>query len=145
MKRFKGIAVLSSFLLLGAFSAAEAEMVTIYGPVYITKAEHRNHEHHNKETKLNFTAPMPGAGVIVVKNGGDSGKESRVSKAEIELNGQKVAKEKDFNKNAEVLEYNVTLQAENELDVEVESCKTCEIEISVKGEPAPPPIRPLTR
>ncbi|MBI5492589.1 MAG: hypothetical protein HY893_06635 [Deltaproteobacteria bacterium] len=140
MKRFKGIAVLSSLLLLGAVSVAEAEMVTIYGPVYITKGEH-----HNKETKLNFTAPMPGAGVIVVKNGGDSGKESRVSSAEIELNGQDVAKEKDFNKNAEVLEYNVTLQAENELEVKVESCKKCEIEISVKGEPAPPPIRPLTR
>src|SRR5574337_2033707 len=103
MKRFKGIAVISSLLLLGAVSAVEAEMVTIYGPVYITKGEH-----HHKETKLNFTAPTPGAGVIVVKNGGDSGKESRVSSAEIELNGQKVAKEKDFNKNAEVLEYNVT-------------------------------------
>ena len=145
MKRFKGIAVLSSLLLFGALSAAEAEMVTIYGPVYITKAEHRHNEHHNKETKLNFTAPTPGAGVIVVKNGGDSGKKSRVSSAEIELNGQDVAKEKDFKKNAEVLEYNVTLQAENELEVKVESCKECEIEISVKGEPAPPPIRPLTR
>ncbi len=140
MKRFKGIAVLSSLLLFGVVSAAEAEMSTIYGPVYITKGEH-----HNKETKLNFTAPVPGSGIIVVKNGGDSGKKSRVSSAEIELNGQDVAKEKDFNKKTEVMEFNVTLQAENEMEIKVESCKECEIEISVKGEPAPPPVRSLTR
>lgn len=136
MKRLKSLAVISSLLLFGAAGIAQAEMAAIYGPVYITKAKG-----HEDDVKLSFTAPVPGSGVIVIKNGADSGKKHRVSQAELELNGQDVARPRDFNKKAEVIEYNVQLLANNELEVEVESCRQCKIEITVLGEkPAPPEL-----
>ena len=138
MKRLKVLAVLSSLFVFAAAGVANAEMTTIYGPVYVTKSKHEHHEKQESDSKLKFTAPVPGNGVIVVKNGGDTGKRSRVSSAKIELNGVEVAKERDFKKTAETLEYNVVLQAENEMEVEVESCKTCEIEVTVLGEQALP-------
>lgn len=134
MKRLRFLAAVSTLLMLGAAGAAQAQMATIYGPVYVTKAKGIGHE-HEKETKFTFRAPVTGPGIIVVKNGGDGGKKARVGSARIELNGQEVAKEKDFNKTVETKEYNVQLQALNEMEVEVESCRTCEIEISVMGEP----------
>lgn len=142
MNRLKVLTVVSSLFVFAAVGAAQADMTKIYGPVYVTKSKHEHQEHqkHNgkkeRESKLKFTAPVPGNGVIVVKNGGDAGKRSRVSSAKIELNGVEVAKERDFRKKAETLQFNVVLQAENEMEVEVESCKTCELEITVLGEQA---------
>ncbi len=135
MKR--SIAVVSAILFLAAAGAAEAEMTTIYGPVYVTKAK-KEHGHHEDKTKLTFTAPVPGAGKIVIKNGGDGGKKSRVASAEVELNGVEVADEHDFNKNVTELTYDVTLLADNEMEVEVKSCKECELQITVMGEKAAP-------
>jgi hypothetical protein len=140
MNRLKVLTVVSSLFVFAAAGVAQAEMTKIYGPVYVTKSKHEHHEHQKQdgkkehESKLKFTAPVPGNGVIVVKNGGDAGKRSRVSNAKIELNGVEVAREKDFSKKAETLQFDVVLQAENDLKVEVESCKTCELEITVLGE-----------
>ncbi|MBI5467747.1 MAG: hypothetical protein HY891_01325 [Deltaproteobacteria bacterium] len=137
MNRLKVLTVVSSLFVFAAVGAAQADMTKIYGPVYITKSKHEHHEHHGKkerDSKLKFTAPVPGNGVIMVKNGGDTGKNSRVSSAKIELNGVKIAKERDFSKKVATLQYNVVLQAENDLEVEVESCRTCELEITVLGE-----------
>lgn len=144
MNRLKVLTVVSSLFVFTAVGMAQAEMTKIYGPVYVTKSTHEHHEKNERESKLKFTAPVPGNGVIVVKNGGDAGKRSRVSSARIELNGVEVAKERDFSKKAETLQFNVALQAENDLEVEVESCKTCELEITVLGEqPVALPTRVL--
>lgn len=135
MKR--SIAVISSLIFLAAAGVAEAEMTTIYGPVYITKAK-KDDSRHKDKTVLTFTAPVPGSGQIVIKNGGDGGKKSRAASAEVELNGEEVADEDDFNKNVTELTYDVTLLADNEMKVEVQSCKECEIQITVMGEKAAP-------
>lgn len=139
MKRFS-IALASSVFFLAAVGGAYAEMVPIYGPVYVAKTKDKG-EHHRKEAKLAFSAPVPGKGIIVVKNGGDSGKKARVASAEIELNGKEVADREDFNKKTEVLEIDVDLLAQNDMEVEVKSCRECELEIVVMGEKpvAPPP------
>jgi len=151
MKRFWMAAlVMSSLLCFGAATAA-AELVTIYGPVYVTKAKHDHDGHKEKdkakkhseenEGEFKFTAPVPGYGIVVVHNGGDVGDKGRVSKAKIELNDVKLAGEKDFNKNVDVLRLPVRLEAENELEVEVKSCKKCEIAITVLGERERVPVR----
>lgn len=125
MKGLKSLAAIG-LILFGA-GVAQAEMSAIYGPVYITKG-------HGKDVRLSFSAPVPGNGVIIIKNGVDSGKKYRVSKAEIELNGRQIARPNDFNKNLDVLQYDVSLLANNEMEVDVESCKECKIEITVLGE-----------
>ncbi|MBI1910843.1 MAG: hypothetical protein HYS21_02460 [Deltaproteobacteria bacterium] len=140
MKRFKSLVILASLCTFAAVGAVQAEMAAIYGPVYISKTKN---DGHKKEAKLNFTAPVPGKGVLIVKNGGDSGKHSRVASAEVELNGEDIAKERDFNKNVQTLNYDVTLLADNEMEVKVKSCKECEIEITVMGEQALPTRDPL--
>src|SRR3990170_3378055 len=116
----------------GLANTSQAEMGTIYGPVYVAK--HKHHHDGEKEAKFLFTAPVPGKGTIVVKNGGDSDKRHRVSSAKIELNDKKVGYEKDFNKKVKVVKYDVDLLAKNELEVEVKSCRDCEVEITVIGE-----------
>lgn len=144
MKRLKSFAVITSLFIFAAAGAVEAEMVPIYGPVYVSKTKKEGDDHHRKEAKINFTAPVPGNGVIVVKNGGDTGKKARVGAAEIELNGLDIAKPKDFNKTISVREFNVQLLSDNEMEVEVKSCRECEIEITVMGEkPVPLPVRAL--
>lgn len=113
------------------------ELVTVYGPVYIVRREGQP-----KEAKIEFTALKPGCGKIVVKNGGThSDRKHKVTSAEIRLNDIKVARPEDFNKKVDVLTYDVTLLAENELEIEVRSGKETEIEVSILGEPAPPPPR----
>lgn len=142
MKRLS-IAVMSSMFFFAAVGGAAAELVTIYGPVYVAKTKERG-EHHKKEAHLTFTAPVPGKGLLVVKNGGESGKRARVSSAEIDLNGKEIAEKRDFKKTASVLEFEVELLATNKMEVEVKSCKECELEIIVMGEkPAPPPPREI--
>lgn len=145
MKRFSRFLALSTMLVFAAAATAEAELVPIYGPVYVAKTK-KDSEHRTKEARFTFNAPVPGSGKLIVKNGGDSGKKSRASSAEIGLNGTDVAKRKDFNKTVETIEYDVLLLAENMMEVEVKSCKKCEIEITILGEkPAPPPARLPTR
>lgn len=150
MKRLlvMGIAAFTGLLVLGT-GVAEAELETIYGPVYVTKAKVEEHHRHDAEegkkheghdgkverdSGFTFRAPVPGAGIIIVKNGGTFGHRGRVASAEIELNDQKVAGHKDFNKHVEILRFNVDLRTENELEVEVKSCRNCELEITVLGE-----------
>lgn len=144
MKRFYGLAAaITAALMLAAFVAdiAKAEMVDIYGPVYIAKTKHHGHE---RESKLTFSAPVAGAGVIIIKNGGDSGSKYRVKSAEIELNDNDLARPRDFNAKVAELRYYVELLAVNELEVDIESCKECELSITVQGEAAVTPvIRPL--
>jgi hypothetical protein len=126
---------------LGA-TAASAELVTVYGPVYVTKADvkHDNHGDEGRdvrhvsseaEGKFVFRSPVTGPGVIVIKNGGDNGKHARVSAAEVEFNDTEVVDESGFNKNVDELTYDVDLQELNEMEVEVKSCKNCELEIRV--------------
>jgi len=132
MNRLKGYGLLIIVLTLFAFvGTSQADMVTIYGPVYVSKTKKDSHE---KDSEFKFTAAVAGNGVIVIRNGGDSNKDHRVSSAEVEFNDEKIASERDFNKNVEELRYDVTLQADNELEVEVKSCKKCELEITVLGE-----------
>lgn len=141
MKRLFGIAAALVFTF-GMVDAALAEMGAIYGPVYIVKNNHNGHEH---DTKLKFQAPVAGDGIIVVKNGGDSGRKYRVSSATVELNEHTVVRHRDLNHEVDVIRRNVTLKGENELEVRVESCKECELEITVMGEkpaPAPAPAPP---
>lgn len=158
MKRFLVVALAAAAgLLIFGSGAAQAELETIYGPVYVTRAKHDGHSHKvtvdeveksadkdakergrehrvSKDTDFTFTAPVPGAGIIIVKNGGIAGHRGRVSSAEIELNDKKIADRKDFNKQVEVLRFNVDLKAENELEIDIKSCKECELEITVLGE-----------
>lgn len=148
MKSLKVLLAATTFMFLVSATLAEAEMGVIYGPVYVSKAKE---SHHDKETKFKFAAPVAGKGVVVVKNGGDSGEKARVSAAKVELNDKKILRERDFNKNVGELRVDVELNDSNELEVEVKSCKECEISITVLGEipvvqpPAPPapPTRPL--
>ncbi len=143
MKRFSRFLAVSTLFLFAASGVATAELVPIYGPVYVAKTKK---EHHgDKEAKLKFTAPVPGSGKVIVKNGGDSGKKSRAAKVDIELNDRDISKRKDIHKNISKVEYDVNLLAENKLEIEVKSCKGCEIEITVLGEkpvPVPPPLPP---
>jgi len=150
-------------MVFGMSLAAQAEMITIYGPVYVAKHkkhedrhydkheknEDRHHAKHKKhgdedESKFVFYAPVAGAGKIIIKNGTDSDrkhKKRRVASAEIELNDVKVGSEKDFNKRVGVITYDVDILTTNELEVEVKSCKRCELEITVLGPaPVPPPV-----
>ncbi len=146
MKMLRGFVILLSLMfVLGVMKAAQADMTAIYGPVYITKAtsEGGKDKDKKKETKLTFTASVPGEGILIIKNGGDAGKKHRVSSAEIKLNGKEIVDEKDFNKNVDTLQYNVQLLSTNELEVEVKSCKECELELTVMGEQALPPRTPL--
>lgn len=137
MKRLKVLAVLSSLFVFAAAGVANAEMTTIYGPVYVTKTVRESN--NSGGATLKFTAPVPGNGVIMIKNGVDPDRSAHVSSAKIELNGVTISNESDFNKNTDTIEYNVTLQAENEMEVEVESCMKCALEVTVLGEGALPP------
>ena len=140
----KDVALMLILLILFFFmniNNAEADMITLLGPVYVSK----NHQlPAQKKSVFNFSASNPGEGVIIVRNGGDSGKDHRVGSASIILNGLEVAGPMDFNKNVDVLQYNVTFEPENEMDVVVRSCRDCEIEISVLAENSAPerPARP---
>ena len=141
MKRFSRLLAASTLFLFTASGIAGAELVTIYGPVYVAKT--KKDDSGDKQAKFQFTAPVPGSGKIVVKNGGDSGKKSRAASAEIDLNGNEIAKRKDFNKNISLIEYEVSLLSDNQMEVEVKSCNECEIEITVLGDkPAPAPLPP---
>ncbi len=166
MKRFLIIAITAAtgLLFLGV-GAAEAELQTIYGPVYVTKAKKDGHHHGSrhgdvekhgdrhgdgerhgdkdkhghkikkeKDSDFTFTAPVPGAGIIIVKNGGSAGNRGRVSSAKIELNDEKIADRRDFNKQVEVLRFHVDLRTDNELEVDIKSCRECELEITILGD-----------
>jgi hypothetical protein len=96
-----------------------AEEGTIYGPVYLSRGEM---SHHHGGTTLTFTAPVVGEGVVVIKNGGDSGKKSRVSSAKIKFNGEKIARPRKFNKKVHEIRIDVDLLADNEMKVKIKSC-----------------------
>ncbi|MEK7679620.1 MAG: hypothetical protein AAB356_05450 [Deltaproteobacteria bacterium] len=128
------------------YSASYAEIGPIFGPVHIEKTK-KDKEDHGKEAKFTFTAPVPGNGVIVIKNGGDKGRHYRATSAKIELNDEKVASSRDFKKGNAVMSYDVLLLADNELEVKVKSCEECFIEVTVLGEKGgeviPPPAPPV--
>ncbi len=149
---YKTRAITTAALLVVFFafcSASYAEMGLIFGPVHVEKTK-KDKEDHGKEAKFTFTAPVPGNGVIVIKNGGDKGSRYRATSAKVELNDEKVASPRDFKKGVAVMGYDVTLLADNELEVKVKSCKECFIEVTVLGEkggevitpPAPPAAPP---
>lgn len=149
--RYFTVAVALLFVF-GLSKTSRAEMIRIFGPVYVAMhannhhhdgehkrrdGEHRkDHRGHDNEKKAEFTfAATPGSkGVMIVKNGGDTGKRHRVSSMEIELNDKEIASERHFNKNVEEMSYDIDLLADNELEVEIKSCKGCEVEITVLGE-----------
>ncbi len=140
MKRLSRFFALSTLFLFGAPAIAGAELVTVYGPVYVAKTN-KDARSGTKAAKFVFTAPVPGSGKVIVKNGGDSGRKSRVSSATIDLNDAGVAGRSDFNNTVESLEYDVELLSENNMEVRVNACNSCELEITVLGEkPAPPPV-----
>ncbi len=81
---------------------------------------------------VNFSVQNPnGAYTLRIDNGGLAGNCLRVSSAVVLLNGVKVLGPKDFNQGVQVIEQAVTLQADNELIVEVrslpDSCLTLQI------------------
>lgn len=131
------------------YSASYAEVGPIFGSVHIEKTK-KDKEDHGKEAKFIFAAPVPGNGVIVIKNGGDKGSRYRAASAKVELNDKKVASPRDFKKDIAVMSYDVSLLADNELEVRVKSCEECFIEVTVLGEkggevitpPAPPVVPP---
>lgn len=161
MKILKGTSIAAALVFsIGMAAGASAEMTNVFGPIYITKHKHERHEarhesrhearsgsrhearhghgKHKKEAEFRFTAPVPGKGVLIVRNAARSGeKRHRVSSAEIELNGHEVADEKDFNKKVEELRFDVDLLAENTMEIEVKSCKHCELEVTVIGQALP--------
>ncbi|WKZ33572.1 MAG: hypothetical protein QY316_03960 [Thermodesulfobacteriota bacterium] len=140
MKRISRFFALSTLFLFGAPAIAGAELVTIYGPVYVAKTN-KDARSGTKEANFVFTAPVPGNGKVIVRNGGDAGRKSRVSSATIDLNGEGVAGRSDFNNTVESLDYDVVLLPDNNMAVRVNACNACELEITVLGEkPAPPPI-----
>ncbi|MBI5237806.1 MAG: hypothetical protein HY887_05220 [Deltaproteobacteria bacterium] len=146
---YKTQAITTGALLVIFFafcSASYAEFGPIFGPVHIEKTK-KDKDEHGKEAKFIFTAPVPGNGVIVIKNGGDKGSHYRTASAKIELNDEKVASSRDFKKGNAVMSYDVTLLADNELDVKVRSCEECFIEVAVLGEKGgeviPPPAPPI--
>ncbi|MBI5237498.1 MAG: hypothetical protein HY887_03640 [Deltaproteobacteria bacterium] len=145
MKLSHGLAAITALMLLSAASIpAEAEMVTIFGPMQVSKTKGGKDE--GKEAKFNFTAPVPGSGVLIIKNGGDLGKKDKASSAKVELNDMKIAGSSDFNKKVVELRYDVVLKENNELEVKVKSCEECYIEVTVLGEAAAvtaPPAPPL--
>lgn len=161
----KRLIAVTAFLFFASVTAAQAEMVKIYGPVYIAKSkaehaekehvkkhgkkEHKNHEeedHGQMSTAFQFNAPVPGNGVFVITNGGDSGKSARVPVAEVSLNGSQVTTPRTFNRSVEEKKYDVTLLESNEVSVSIRGCGSCELAITVYGEqpvaPPPPVIAP---
>jgi hypothetical protein len=132
MKILKTLTAVMALLI--TFSLAETAMAeegTIYGPVYLSRGDM---SHHHGGTTLTFTAPVAGEGVVVITNGGDSGKKSRVSSAKIKFNGEKIASPRKFNKKVHEIRIDVDLLLDNEMKVKIKSCKRCELEIYVTGE-----------
>lgn len=133
----------------GLLKTAQAEVATIFGPVYV---DDNNCQRKNvKEGEFTFTAPVPGKGVLVVKTWksqagvdgrDDHGKEPGIRGAKIELNDQKIVRRKEFKKKVQTLNLDVDLQASNELEVKVKTCKRCEVMISVLGESQSTPTTP---
>lgn len=140
MKILRALTVAMAFMFIVSATAAEAAMGVVYGPVYIAKTKKHDGD---KKSKFVFTAPVAGAGVVVVRNGGDSGKKARVSSAKIELNDKGILDEHDLNKTVGEVKIDVVLRDSNELEVKVKSCNECEIAVTVYGELAPPPAPPV--
>lgn len=149
---YKTRAITTAALLVIFFafcSASYAEMGLIFGPVHVEKTK-KDKEDHGKEAKFIFPAPVPGNGVIVIKNGGGKGSHYRGSSAKVELNDEKIASPRDFRKGIAIMSYDVLLLADNELEVKVNSCEECFVEVTVLGEkggeiiepPAPPAAPP---
>lgn len=136
--RFTVVAIAFMFTF-GLVKTAQAEMVNLLGPVYIVKHLNDGTGGTPNDAGFVFRAPVPGKGVIIVRNGGDSGETARVSSARVELNNMEIAGESDFNKGVQQLSYDVDLKALNELKAVIRSCEKCEIEITVLGE-APPAV-----
>ncbi len=142
--RAKTITTAALLVVFFAFcSASYAELQPIFGPVHVEKTR-KDKGDHDKEAKFVFTAPVPGNGVIVIKNGGDEWPRYRASSAKIELNDVKVASPRDFKKGIAVMSYDVKLLAENELEVKVRSCNECYIELTVLGEKGEEVVTPPT-
>ena len=134
MKILKTLTAVMALLI--TFSVAESAMAavgTIYGPVYLSRGDKSS---HLDDTVLTFSAPVPGTGVVFIINGGDSGKKSRVSSAKVEFNSNMIAGAKDFSKKVGTISIGVDLLADNEMKVNIKSCKGCELEIYVTGEMA---------
>lgn len=139
MKILRALTVAMAFMFIVSATVAEAAVGVIYGPVYISKTKKHDGD---KKSKFVFTAPVAGAGVVVVRNGGDSGKKARVSSAKIELNDQDILSEQDLNKTISEVKVDVQLKDSNEMEVKVKSCNECEIAVTVYGELAAPPAPP---
>lgn len=143
-------AAIVSVVAVGVIGTAHAAMAPVFGPVYV---EGSNCRHEGKKTgDYTFTAPVPGKGILVVKtwkspdtrdNRRKSNHDARIEGAKIELNDQRIVRSKDFKKDVQVLNLDIDLLASNELEVKFETCKKCEIEISVLGEAAPAPTPPV--
>ena len=142
-------AVMALLITFGVAESAMAAVGKIYGPVYLRMGKKSDHV---KSTVLTFSAPVPGKGVVVIKNGGDSGKKSRVNSAKIKLNGKTIVKPSNFSNGhhrkfdkkshkkhkrshrIHELKVDVDLLSDNEIKVKIKSCKRCELEIYVMGE-----------
>lgn len=133
------VAALALMFAFGPAKTAQAEMATLLGPVYIVNQINDGKGAALKETGVVFHAPVPGKGVIIIRNGGDSGETARASSASVKINDVEIASERDFNKGVQLFTYDVDLQAQNELKALVRSCDKCEIEITVLGEAMPAP------
>lgn len=142
MERLRWISVAAVSALFIFATVAQSEMITIFGPVFLSKT---THEDHDKEVSFKFSAPQPGNGLIIVKKMGnaDSRKKARHWHVKLELNDRHISSRTDVDKHDAVLGLPVELLKDNELEVKIKSCKDCEVELAVLGErPAPPPPAP---
>ena len=124
-------AVMALLITFGVAESAMAAVGTIYGPVYLSRG---NAPMNLNGTTESFSAVPGTIGELVITNGGDTGKVSRVSSATVTLNGNMILGPKDFSKKVGEIKVDVPLELINDLRVNIKSCNSCELIIRVDGE-----------
>lgn len=133
-------AAIALLFVIGLTETSQAEMSSIFGPVYVAK--HATNQDGPRVATFTYASPFLTNGVLVVRNGGDTGYPHRVSSITLKHNGMKIGSEKDFNKNVEEMRYDLDILGDNVLEVEVRSCNTCEVEVTVLADRPCPPTLP---
>lgn len=88
-----------------------------------------------------FPANPSATYVLHLDNGGSAGQFKRVSSAVVKLNGVVVLEESDFNQNVAKIDRDVTLQADNKLEVEVRGAPGSGFHLVIRGEDGTVPDR----
>ena len=88
--------------------------------------------------EVNRFPALPGSGTLRLTNG-DSDGANRVTSAVVNLNGRKILSPNDFSSQIDTLEREVTLAAENQLEVEVRGAEDSVLRIEILDASAPLP------